>query len=137
MFSLSVTEASILSFDGSMYMKITMPQVMHTEAEDVSLRFKSQRAYGILMAATSRDSADTLRLELDGSRVKLTVNLGIRDNGDHLYRPLSITPPPHSERGLVVSLVCSVLVCLFNEFLFICSFVFVCVFRGVVMKVLL
>lgn len=71
------TEASILSYDGSMYMKVVMPTVMHTEAEDVSLRFMSQRAYGLLMATTSRDSADTLRLELDGSRVKLTVNLGI------------------------------------------------------------
>ncbi|XP_053365364.1 neurexin 3a isoform X6 [Clarias gariepinus] len=69
-------EASILSYDGSMYMKVVMPTVMHTEAEDVSLRFMSQRAYGLLMATTSRDSADTLRLELDGSRVKLTVNLG-------------------------------------------------------------
>ncbi|XP_045063500.1 neurexin 3a isoform X9 [Coregonus clupeaformis] len=68
-------EASILSYDGSMYMKVVMPQVMHTEAEDVSLRFMSQRAYGLLMATTSRDSADTLRLELDGGRVKLTVNL--------------------------------------------------------------
>ncbi|XP_058254166.1 neurexin 3a isoform X10 [Hemibagrus wyckioides] len=69
-------EASILSYDGSMYMKVVMPTVMHTEAEDVSLRFMSQRAYGLLMATTSRESADTLRLELDGSRVKLTVNLG-------------------------------------------------------------
>ncbi|XP_058605433.1 neurexin 3a isoform X20 [Onychostoma macrolepis] len=69
-------EASILSYDGSMYMKVVMPTVMHTEAEDVSLRFMSQRAYGLLVATTSRDSADTLRLELDGSRVKLTVNLG-------------------------------------------------------------
>ncbi|XP_056123172.1 neurexin 3a isoform X14 [Rhinichthys klamathensis goyatoka] len=69
-------EASILSYDGSMFMKVVMPTVMHTEAEDVSLRFMSQRAYGLLMATTSRDSADTLRLELDGSRVKLTVNLG-------------------------------------------------------------
>ncbi|XP_076835073.1 neurexin 3a isoform X5 [Brachyhypopomus gauderio] len=68
-------EASILSYDGSMYMKVVMPAVMHTEAEDVSLRFMSQRAYGLLMATTSRDSADTLRLELDSSRVKLTVNL--------------------------------------------------------------
>uniref|UniRef100_A0A4W5KKB1 Neurexin 3a n=1 Tax=Hucho hucho TaxID=62062 RepID=A0A4W5KKB1_9TELE len=59
-----------------MYMKVVMPHVMHTEAEDVSLRFMSQRAYGLLMATTSRDSADTLRLELDGGRVKLTVNLG-------------------------------------------------------------
>uniref|UniRef100_A0A8D0A4D4 Neurexin 3a n=1 Tax=Sander lucioperca TaxID=283035 RepID=A0A8D0A4D4_SANLU len=69
-------EASILSYDGSMYMKVVMPTIMHTEAEDVSLRFRSQRAYGLLMATTSQDSADTLRLELDGGRVKLTVNLG-------------------------------------------------------------
>ncbi|XP_045918568.1 neurexin 3a [Micropterus dolomieu] len=68
-------EASILSYDGSMYMKVVMPTIMHTEAEDVSLRFRSQRAYGLLIATTSRDSADTLRLELDGGRVKLTVNL--------------------------------------------------------------
>ncbi|XP_057638519.1 neurexin 3 isoform X5 [Chionomys nivalis] len=69
-------EASILSYDGSMYMKVIMPMVMHTEAEDVSFRFMSQRAYGLLVATTSRDSADTLRLELDGGRVKLMVNLG-------------------------------------------------------------
>ncbi|XP_064781068.1 neurexin-3b-like isoform X4 [Oncorhynchus masou masou] len=69
-------EASILSYDGSMYMKVVMPSVMHTEAEDVSLRFKSQHAFGLLMATNSRDSADTLRLELDSGRVKLTINLG-------------------------------------------------------------
>ncbi|XP_048375085.1 neurexin-1 isoform X29 [Sphaerodactylus townsendi] len=69
-------EATVLSYDGSMFMKIQLPVVMHTEAEDVSLRFRSQRAYGILMATTSRESADTLRLELDAGRVKLTVNLG-------------------------------------------------------------
>ncbi|XP_061843017.1 neurexin 3b isoform X2 [Nerophis lumbriciformis] len=68
-------EASILSYDGSMYMKVVIPDVVHTEAEDVSLRFMSQRAFGLLMAATSRESADTLRLELDSGKVKLTVNL--------------------------------------------------------------
>lgn len=61
-------------------MKIKLPVVMHTEAEDVSLRFRSQRAYGVLMATTSRNSADTLRLELDGGRVRLTVNLGSSPN---------------------------------------------------------
>ncbi|GAB0187536.1 neurexin-1 [Grus japonensis] len=71
-----IQKATILSYDGSMFMKIQLPVVMHTEAEDVSLRFRSQRAYGILMATTSRESADTLRLELDAGRVKLTVNLG-------------------------------------------------------------
>ncbi|KPP72746.1 neurexin-1-like, partial [Scleropages formosus] len=69
-------EATILSYDGSKFMKIQLPVAMHTEAEDVSLRFRSQRAYGLLVATTSRNSADTLRLELDAGRVRLTVNLG-------------------------------------------------------------
>ncbi|XP_053730360.1 neurexin-1a-like isoform X4 [Synchiropus splendidus] len=68
-------EATILSYDGSKFMKVQLPVVMHTEAEDVSLRFRSQRAYGILITTTSRDSADTLRLELESGRVRLTVNL--------------------------------------------------------------
>ncbi|CAB1339872.1 unnamed protein product, partial [Coregonus sp. 'balchen'] len=73
-----------------MYMKVVMPAVMHTEAEDVSLRFMSQRAFGLLMAATSRDSADTLRLELDSGRVKLTVNL----DGTHPFNgPLACGLP--------------------------------------------
>uniref|UniRef100_A0A7N6ADP3 Neurexin 2 n=1 Tax=Anabas testudineus TaxID=64144 RepID=A0A7N6ADP3_ANATE len=68
-------EATMVSYDGSMYLKVVLPRTLHTEAEDVSLRFMSQRAYGLLMATTSQQSADTLRLELDGGRVKLTVNL--------------------------------------------------------------
>ncbi|XP_073461200.1 neurexin-2-beta isoform X17 [Aquarana catesbeiana] len=68
-------EAAVLSYDGSMYLKVLLPGVAHTEAEDVSLRFMSQRAYGLLLATTSKESADTLRLELDGGKVKLTVNL--------------------------------------------------------------
>ncbi|XP_072407050.1 neurexin-2-like isoform X2 [Chiloscyllium punctatum] len=93
------TEGTVLSYDGSMYMKVIMPTVMHTEAEDISLRFMSQRAYGLLMATTSKVSADTLRLELDGGRVKLTVNLGkgpemlfagqkVNDNEWHTVRVL-------------------------------------------------
>uniref|UniRef100_A0AAR2IT88 Neurexin 1 n=1 Tax=Pygocentrus nattereri TaxID=42514 RepID=A0AAR2IT88_PYGNA len=69
-------DATILSYDGSKFMKIQLPVAMHTEAEDVTLRFRSQRAYGVLMATTSRDTADTLRLELDTGRVRLTINLG-------------------------------------------------------------
>ncbi|CAL1573514.1 unnamed protein product [Knipowitschia caucasica] len=70
------TEATAVSYDGSMYLKVLLPRTLHTEAEDVSLRFMSQRAYGLLLATTSQQSADTMRLELDGGRVKLTVNLG-------------------------------------------------------------
>lgn len=76
----------MLSYDGSMYLKIIMPSTMHTEAEDLALRFMSQRAYGLLVATTSKESADTLRLELDGGRVKLTVNLGNLNRYSH-YHP--------------------------------------------------
>ncbi|CAG5874040.1 unnamed protein product, partial [Menidia menidia] len=69
-------EATTVSYDGSMYLKVVLPRTLHTEAEDLSLRFLSQRAFGLLMATTSQQSADTLRVELDGGRVKLTVNLG-------------------------------------------------------------
>lgn len=66
-------------------MKIQLPVAMHTEAEDVTLRFRSQRAYGVLMATTSRDSADTLRLELETGRVRLTINLGITAYAVHKF----------------------------------------------------
>lgn len=82
LYCFSPTDATILSYDGSKFMKVQLSVAMHTEAEDVSLRFRSQRAYGVLMATTSRDSADTLRLELETSRVRLTVNLGI--NAKHI-----------------------------------------------------
>ncbi|KAJ8372003.1 hypothetical protein AAFF_G00297810 [Aldrovandia affinis] len=91
------TEATVLSYDGSMYLKVVLPGSLHTEAEDVALRFMSQRAYGLLMATTSKESADTLRLELDGGRVKLTVNLGREHapaNARRSYRqrPCSLEP---------------------------------------------
>ncbi|XP_024118384.1 neurexin-2 isoform X2 [Oryzias melastigma] len=69
-------EATTVGYDGNMYLKVVLPRTMHTEAEDVSLRFMSQRAFGLLLATTSQQSADTLRVELDAGRVKLTVNLG-------------------------------------------------------------
>ncbi|XP_075346015.1 neurexin-2-like isoform X14 [Mycteria americana] len=77
------TEAAVLSYDGSMYLKILVPGAAQTEAEDVALRFMSPRAYGLVLATTSRQSADTLRLELDGGRMKLTVNLDCVRVGCH------------------------------------------------------
>lgn len=79
-------DATVVSYDGSMYLKVVLPRTMHTEAEDVSLRFMSQRAFGLLVATTSQQSADTLRLELDGGRVKLTVNLGNAATGNRVHQ---------------------------------------------------
>ncbi|TRY57944.1 hypothetical protein DNTS_009828, partial [Danionella cerebrum] len=69
-------EAAVISFDGSMFLKTSLPVSLQSEAEDVSLRFMTPRAFGLLVSTSSRESADTLRLELDAARVKLTLNLG-------------------------------------------------------------
>ena len=50
-----------VSYDGSMYMKIMLPNAMHTEAEDVSLRFMSQRAYAISSRPQSQPICSLLR----------------------------------------------------------------------------
>lgn len=98
------TEATVLSYDGSKFMKVQLPVVMHTEAEDVSLRFRSQRAYGILIATTSRDSADTLRLELESGRVRLTVNLGNASDIRGLQRQRHVSnTPTHKHTCLSLS----------------------------------
>ncbi|XP_064359342.1 neurexin-2-like [Dromaius novaehollandiae] len=75
------TEAVVLSYDGSAYLKVAVVGPAQTEAEDVALRFMSPRAYGLLLATASRRSADTLRLELDGGRLKLTVHLDCERTG--------------------------------------------------------
>ena len=76
-FSLSaLAVATTLSFDGTQYMRITMPEESRTEAEDISIRFKTRRSNGLLFATTSTKTADRLELMLEGGQVRLDVNLG-------------------------------------------------------------
>ncbi|KAG8146661.1 hypothetical protein E2320_013790, partial [Naja naja] len=76
---------------------------------DVSLRFMSQRAYGFMMATTSKESADTLRLELDGGQMKLTVNLGnllalaLPGTGPLLSLQFSLCREPHCGNHALLS----------------------------------
>ncbi|XP_078001036.1 neurexin-3-like [Glandiceps talaboti] len=69
-------DATTVSFDGTQYLRVLMQNESRTEAEEISLRFKTQRAYGLLMATTFKSGYDTLMLELDSGKVKLQVNLG-------------------------------------------------------------
>ena len=68
--------ATTVSFDGTQHMKISMPEESRTEAEDISLRFQTQRANGLLFATTSEESVDHLELMLDAGRVRLDADLG-------------------------------------------------------------
>ncbi|CAF89327.1 unnamed protein product, partial [Tetraodon nigroviridis] len=69
-------EATVLSYDGSMYLKIIMPVTMHTEAEDVFTALHVPAGVRPADGHHLQGVGGHLRLELDGGRIKLTVNLG-------------------------------------------------------------
>ncbi|KAK2513265.1 hypothetical protein Q9966_016189, partial [Columba livia] len=76
------TEAAVLSLDGAAFLRVSLSP-RRSEAEAVSLRFASPRAFGLLLATAAPRSADTLRLELDRGRLRLTLHLDCESAGCH------------------------------------------------------
>lgn len=76
---LPVTDSTTLTFNGSQHMLITMPDEFHTQAEDVTLRFRTTRPLGLLLTTNTEQSADRLELALMGGRVRLVARLGDRE----------------------------------------------------------
>ena len=60
-------------------MLITMPDEFHTQAEDVTLRFRTTRPLGLLLTTNTEQSADRLELALMGGRVRLVARLGDKE----------------------------------------------------------
>ena len=74
-----MTDSTTLTFNGSQHMLITMPDEFHTQAEDVTLRFRTTRPLGLLLTTNTEQSADRLELALMGGRVRLVARLGDRE----------------------------------------------------------
>ncbi|GIY63430.1 hypothetical protein CDAR_531741 [Caerostris darwini] len=72
-------DASTLSFDGSQYMKIDIPEGSKTQAEDVQLRFRTPRPGGLLLATTTDKATTFLVVGLENGRLKIVINLGDKD----------------------------------------------------------
>lgn len=74
-------DASTLSFDGSQYLQIDIPEGSRTQAEDVQLRFRTPRPGGLLLATTASEKAEGsyLVIGLEGGRLKIVINLGDKD----------------------------------------------------------
>lgn len=68
--------ASSLHFDGTQYMKISMPGESKTEVEDISLRFNTVRPHGLLFLTASEETKDIMELLLESGAIKLKLNLG-------------------------------------------------------------
>jgi hypothetical protein len=70
-----MTDSTTLTFNGSQHVLITMPDEFHTQAEDVTLRFRTTRPLGLLLTTNTEQSADRLKLALMGGRVRLMAKL--------------------------------------------------------------
>lgn len=68
--------ATTLSFDGTQYMKISLPEESDTTVEDISLRFKTRRPNGLLFATMSSKATDRLELMLEDGRIRFDVIIG-------------------------------------------------------------
>ncbi|ELU16319.1 hypothetical protein CAPTEDRAFT_22004, partial [Capitella teleta] len=65
-----------LGFDGSQFMEIPLPEESTSEVEDISLRFRTERADGLLFATLSNSSVDRLEVMLDAGQLRMDINLG-------------------------------------------------------------
>ncbi|XP_064621737.1 neurexin 1-like isoform X2 [Lineus longissimus] len=68
--------ASTLSFDGTQYVLISVPDESQTEAEDISIRFKTKRPTGLIFATSTDQTLDRMELSIADGRLSLEVNLG-------------------------------------------------------------
>ncbi|KAK7504775.1 hypothetical protein BaRGS_00003803, partial [Batillaria attramentaria] len=70
------TAAATMQFDGTQFVKVTMPEESHTQAEDISLRFRTMHPNGLLFMTTSDESKDKMELYLEGGIIYLGADVG-------------------------------------------------------------
>ena len=74
-----ISVAAVLQFDGRQFVKVTLPEESHTQAEEISLRFCTMHPTGLLFTTTSIISTDELRLYIQDGTVYLKANIGHTD----------------------------------------------------------
>ncbi|KAL1122948.1 hypothetical protein AAG570_003273 [Ranatra chinensis] len=72
-------EATTLTFNGSQYMTVTMGRETRSQAEEVTLRFRTTRPLGLLLATSTEQSADRLQIAIAAGRLRLTIRLGDKE----------------------------------------------------------
>ena len=72
----SIEAVATVSFSEAQYVMVTLPEESSTEAEDISLRFRTVRSRGLLLITSSSISEDAIELYLERGACKLSVSLG-------------------------------------------------------------
>ncbi|XP_008554083.1 neurexin-3 [Microplitis demolitor] len=68
-------DASILHLNGSQQMTILMPEDSKTQAEEISVRFRTSQQNGLLLATSLETSSDCLQIFLDQGIAKLRISI--------------------------------------------------------------
>ena len=75
-FLLPVSVATVVRFDGTQHVWITLNEESRTEAEDITLRFQSSQPNGLLFSTSSNSAKDRIELMLDKGQIRLDIDLG-------------------------------------------------------------
>jgi leucine-rich repeat transmembrane neuronal protein 1/2 len=81
----SIEAVATISFSEAQYIMVTLPQESYTEAEDISLRFRTVRSSGLLLVTSSSTSEDAIELYLERGACKLSISLGRGTKVSYLY----------------------------------------------------
>ncbi|XP_076378751.1 neurexin 1 isoform X3 [Megalopta genalis] len=72
-------DASTLHLNGTQQMTALMPEDSRTQAEELSLRFKTTRSQGLLLATSLENSSDRLQIYLEMGKAKLLIHIGDKE----------------------------------------------------------
>ena len=77
--SIFLIASATLQFNGSQMVQMSGDKEKRTQAEDITLRFRTNRPVGLLLTTWSPVSSDRLELALLSGRIRLLVQLGDRE----------------------------------------------------------
>ncbi|XP_076289211.1 neurexin 1 isoform X2 [Lasioglossum baleicum] len=72
-------DASTLHLNGTQQMTALMPEDSKTQAEELSLRFKTTKPQGLLLATSLENSPDRLQIYLDMGKAKMLIHIGDKE----------------------------------------------------------
>lgn len=68
-------DASTLYLNGSQQMTAIMPEDSKTQAEEIVIRFKTNKAKGLLLATSLENSVDRLQISLEDASAKALIHI--------------------------------------------------------------
>ena len=78
-----------------------MPEDSKTQAEEISIRFKTTRPNGLLVATSFENSSDKLQISLEKGTAKIRIHIGDREKVSLYTLEIPFNEIPSNERSLI------------------------------------